>query len=155
MTETTAVGDLVEHHRIADVINTVFVATDARDWDRVRGCFAARVTFDMTSLAGGAPTELSPEQIAAGWEAGLKPIQSVHHQVGNVSINFSETDATASCYGTAYHFLPTKSGRNTRVFVGSYDFHLHRLDGEWKIDVFRFNLKFIDGNRELEKEPIA
>lgn len=52
---------------------------------------------------------------------------SVHHQVGNLSIRCGEREATASRYGIAYHYRPTKSGRNTRVFV--------------------------DGNRELEKEP--
>jgi hypothetical protein len=40
------------------------------------------------------------------------------------------------------------------VFVGGYDFHLLQ-DGEWRIDLFRFNLKFIDGNVELEREPSA
>jgi hypothetical protein len=38
------------------------------------------------------------------------------------------------------------------VFVGSYDFHLVR-EATWKIDLFRFNCKFVDGNLELEKEP--
>ena len=154
MGESTAVGFLVEQHRIAEVINTLFVATDAREWERVRGCFAARVTFDMSS-AGGARAELSPEQIASGWEAGLAPIESIHHQVGNLSVRCSDTDATASCYGIAYHHRAVKSGRDTRVFVGSYDFHLGRVGGDWRIDLFRFNLKFIEGNRELDKEPAA
>jgi SnoaL-like domain len=155
MDGSSAMGSLVEQQRIADVINTLFVATDTRDWERVRGCFAARVTFDMTSVAGGAPAELSPEQITAGWQTGLAPIESLHHQVGNLSITCGEADANASCYGIAYHYRSTRSGRNTRVFVGSYDFRLQRLDGNWRIDLFRFKLKFIDGNRELEEEPGA
>ena len=65
----------------------------------------------MTSLAGGAVQRLSPEQIASGGETGLRPIESVHHQ--------------------------TRSGRNTRLFAGSYDFHLRLQDGAWKIDLFR------------------
>ncbi len=40
---------------------------------------------------------------------------------------------------------------HTRVFVGSYDFGLRRQDGRWRIDRFRFNLKYLDGNLELEK----
>jgi hypothetical protein len=153
MGEADAVRTLTERNRVADLITTLFVATDARDWDRVRGCFAEQVNFDMTSLAGGAPAQLSPQQIAAGWESGLKPIESVHHQVGNLSIDVHATDASASCYGIAYHYRRTRFNRNTRVFVGSYDFHLRLQDGRWRIDLFRFNVKFVDGNVDLEKEP--
>ena len=39
------------------------------------------------------------------------------------------------------------------MFVGSYDFHLRRRDGPWLIDLFRFNLKFVEANLELEREP--
>jgi hypothetical protein len=146
---------LIERSRIAEVINSLFVGTDLRDWKRVRGCFAEQVTFDMTSLVGGEPTRRSPQEITAGWEAGLKPIESVHHQVGNLSVDVRGAEATASCYGIAYHHRRTKSGRNTRLFVGSYDFHLRLDSGGWRVDMFRFNVKFVDGNLELEKEPPA
>lgn len=149
-----AIARLIERSRITDVITALFVATDARDWARVRSCFAPRVTFDMTSLGGGTPTQLSPQQITDAWDAGLKPIDSVHHQVGNVRVLSDGSEATASCYGIAYHYRKTASGRNTRVFVGDYDFHLV-LDGSWKIDLFRFNSKFVDGNLQLELEPGA
>ncbi len=149
------VKGFLEQGRIADVITALFVATDARDWERVRGCLAPRVTFDMTSLSGGSPSLKSAEEIAAGWEAGLRPIEAVHHQIGNLSIDWRGEEATASCYGIAYHYRHTRSGHNTRVFVGSYDFHLGERDGRWRIDLFRFNVKFVDGNLELEKELAA
>lgn len=151
MTADEAWNRIIEKERVADVINTLFVATDARDWVRVTDCFAAQVTFDMTSLSGGAPSRLSPQEIAAAWRNGLAPIESVHHQTGNMSIRPEDGEATASCYAIAYHYRRTASGRNTRVFVGSYDFHLIR-EGSWKIDLFRFNVKFVDGNLDLEKD---
>jgi hypothetical protein len=148
-----AVRELIEKSRIADVVNTLFVATDARDWERVRACFEVEVEFDMTSLAGGEPLRLTPDAIADAWQTGLAPIESVQHQTGNLSIAWRETEASATCYGTAYHHRRTRSGRNTRTFVGSYDFRLKLRDGRWRIDLFRFNLKFVEGNLELEKEP--
>ena len=66
MTDGAAVRRLVERGRIADVINTLFVATETREWARVRSCFAPVVTFDMSSVGGGAAQELSPEQIVSG-----------------------------------------------------------------------------------------
>jgi hypothetical protein len=149
MTED-AVRDVLERERIAEIINTLFIATDVRDWPRVQGCFAPQVTFDMSSLTGGALDRLSPQEITAAWETGLKPLDAIHHQTGNLSIRCQGVEATASCYGTAYHYRRTASGKNTRLFVGSYDFHLITA-GSWKIDLFRFNLKFVDGNLELEK----
>jgi hypothetical protein len=144
--------DLIRKDEIATVINRLFVATDQRDWASVRDCFDPTVTFDMTSVAGGQPATLTPDQIAEAWSVGLKPIEALHHQTGNMTIAASADRAQASCYGIAYHYRRTASGRNTRVFVGSYDFELRVTGSSWRIAAFKFNLKFIDGNLELEKE---
>lgn len=137
---------------IIERIDELFLATDARAWDRVRDCFTPEVTFDMSSLTGQPAQRVSSASIAAGWEQGLAPIESVHHQSGNHVVALAGDEATASCYAIALHYRKTTSGRNTRMFVGSYDYHLLR-DGEtWRIDVFRFNLKFIDGNAALESD---
>ena len=142
-----------ERDAVLSVINRVFLGTDARDWVAVRACFAPSVHFDMTSMAGGEPAMLTPEQITGAWDAGLRPIEQVHHQTGNVEATVTGDEATVSCYGIAYHYRATRSGRNTRVFVGSYDFALRRREGAWRVTLFRFKLKFVDGNRELESEP--
>jgi hypothetical protein len=113
------------------------------------------VTFDMTSLVGGGPARLTPAQIAAGWEEGLRPVEHIHHQAGNFQVDLEGEQATAFCYALASHYRRTRSGRNSRVFVGSYDIHLLQKGGRWLIDSFRFNLKYIDGNAELEKEAPA
>jgi SnoaL-like domain len=147
--------ELLEKDRIAQVINTLFLATDARDWAGVQGCLAESVLFDMTSLAGGDPARLTPAQITDGWKAGLAHIDAVHHQTGNLLIECGESEAEASCYGIAYHYRRTRFGRNTRVFVGGYEMHLLRHAEAWRIDAFRFKLKFVDGNANLEKEPPA
>jgi hypothetical protein len=143
---------LLEKDRVIDTINRLFIATDQRDWLGVREALAAMVVFDMTSVAGGEPSHVSGADIAAGWEQGLRPIEAIHHQAGNYRVEVQGDEATAFCYGTASHYRKTTSGRNTRVFVGSYDFHLKLLQGRWRIDRFRFNLKYMDGNAELERD---
>lgn len=60
------------------------------------------------------------------------------------------TRAEAFCYGTATHYLPNETDANTRTFVGSYDFELTRDGGRWGITKLKFNLKFVDGNLNLE-----
>ena len=148
---------LIERERIIETINTLFIATDARDWAAVRACLAPEVLFDMTSLSGGEPQRVSAQTIIDGWEQGLRPLRAVHHQSGNFRVRVDGTRAEAFCYGIAYHYLPRASGESTRTFVGSYDFQLEQEGGRWRIGAFRFNLKFITGNLELERpeEPRA
>jgi hypothetical protein len=146
------VRELVEKDRIIDTINQLFICTDRRDWAGVRSVLADSVLMDMTSLVGGQPTWMTAQQVAAGWEEGLRPIEAVHHQAGNYRVELEGNQATGFCYGTASHFRKTRSGRNTRVFVGSYDFHLQQSAGRWRIDSFRFTLKYLDGNATLETD---
>lgn len=81
---------------------------------------------------------------------GLAPLKAVHHQVGNYKIRITGSEAEAACYGIATHYLPNPSGRNVRTFVGTYDFHLTKTGERWRIALFRFNLKYLDGNPHLE-----
>jgi hypothetical protein len=151
--ESAALETLAARQQIVDVITELLVATDQRDWTAVKRCFAAEVLFDMSSLGAGPPARRTPEEIAAGWEEALRPIGAIHHQAGNHRVAVHESRATASCYGIAYHYRKTASGRNTRVFVGSYAFILDRGGPlGWRISTFRFDLKFIDGNTNLEND---
>ena len=142
---------LSDKQQIVEVITDLFIATDRRDWPGVIACFTQQVTFDMSSL-GGPPATLTPaKEIAAGWEKGLAPLTAVHHQAGNFRVWPRGDEADASCYGIALHYRPNPSGRNTRTFVGSYDFGLRREGGRWLIGRFRFDAKYVDGNLELDR----
>ena len=72
-----------EYLAITGTINKLFLATDNRDWPMIESLFVDKVAFDMTSLAGGEPKTLSPKEIVAGWNAGLKDLKTIHHQSGN------------------------------------------------------------------------
>jgi hypothetical protein len=141
---------LLEKDKVKEVVNRLFIGTDNRDWDTVSRLFAPEVLFDMTSMVGGKPVTLTPQEIVASWEKGLKPLKAIHHQAGNYIVNANQNEAGVFCYGIAYHYSPNKTNRNTRIFVGSYNFHLIKEGEDWQIDKFKFNLKFIDGNPELE-----
>jgi len=150
MTEKSQVPD--ERVSVEEVVTRLFIETDRRDWGAVQACFGPSVLFDMTSIAGGRPATLSPEEITSGWDSGLRALDHIHHQAGNFLIDVRGGQATVFCYGIAIHHKKTASGRDTRMFVGSYDVTLRQQPGGgWVIDAFRFNLKFTDGNLELEK----
>ena len=143
---------LTEQNEVIAVGNRLFICTDNRDWSCVRDVFAPEVLFDMTSLNGGQPGNRTSQQITDMWEQGLKSMQALHHQAGNYQVAITGNEADMFCYGIAYHYLPNPTNQNTRVFVGSYNFHLVKGDAGWKIDKLKFNLKFIEGNQNLEGE---
>ena len=141
---------IIDQSKIIEIINRLFAGTDNRDWTLVKRCFAQRVRFDMSSLGAGDPKDLTPDEIIAAWDAGLKPLKAIHHQAGNYLVTINGSKAEAFCYGIASHYLPNKTGNNTRTFVGSYDFELLKDSDGWTISQFKFNLKYIDGNPDLE-----
>jgi hypothetical protein len=73
--------ELLKKDRIIDTINQLFIATDQRDW----------------------AAEMTSQQIVERWEQGLRPVEQVHHQVGNYRIRIQDGQATAFCYGIASH----------------------------------------------------
>ena len=143
---------LIKRQQVVDVVNQLFIQTDNRNWLMVEKCFTDQVAFDMTSLSGGEPENLTPQEITARWDEGLRDLQALHHQVGNFVVDVHGDDnAHVFCYGTAWHFKPLDSGRNTRIFVGSYEFDLERGDDDmWRISSFWFDCKFVDGNADLK-----
>lgn len=141
---------LIEKDTVKNTVERLFISTDNRDWSGVKNVFADKVHFDMTSLAGGEPVSLTSQEIVDAWDKGLKALKAVHHQTGNYQITIQNNEADVFCYGIAFHYLPNKTNRNTRTFVGSYNFHLVKSEGAWKIDRFKFKLKFIEGNLNLE-----
>jgi len=142
---------LIQKDNILTVVNKLFVYTDTRNWKGILDeVFTNEVLFDMTSLAGGEPANMQASSITAAWDEGLKPLEAVHHQTGNFDVIIEENAAAVvNCYATAWHYRPRPSGRNTRVFVGSYILKLINLPEGWRINAFTFNKKFIDGNLEL------
>jgi hypothetical protein len=145
---------LLDRERIVACLTELFLATDRRDWAAVEACFAPAVRFDMSSAGGAPPATVPAGEITAGWRSGLAGVEHLHHQVGNVVVLIAGEEARAFCYGIAYHYRARADGRNTRVFVGSYDFELARERGGqgfgWRITAMAFTLKFLDGNPALE-----
>jgi hypothetical protein len=142
---------LVDRAEVSDTVTRLFINTDERNWDGVTDCFASKVLFDMSSLSGSKPSRVSPKKIVDQWESGLKGLTAIHHQIGNMLVSVEGREASAFCYATATHYYPNPTGNDTRTFVGTYDIHLGKDEAGWKIDMFRFNIKFTEGNALLSE----
>jgi len=142
---------LAQRIAVEDAVVRMFVATDERDWPTLESCFTDPFILDMTSMVGGQPATMTPKQVAQAWADGFKPLDHVHHQVGNFRTQLADGNATVKCYGVALHHRAKAQGLKTRMFVGTYEIDLIPMSDQWRISRLMFKLKFIDGNVELEK----
>jgi 3-phenylpropionate/cinnamic acid dioxygenase small subunit len=143
--------DLAARAAVEDVVVRLFVATDERDWPALEACFTTPFTLDMTSMVGGSPTQLTPREVATAWATAFKPLDHVHHQIGNLQITMDGTAARVRCHGVAFHHrVAVKQALKTRIFVGTYEIKLRRENPQWLVTELKFVLKFIDGNVDLE-----
>lgn len=137
---------------VIEVVNKLFIYTDHQKWDNLLAeVFTASVKFDMSSVGGGDPRDLQASEICDMWKAGFEDIDAAHHQAGNYLVKFSEgVNAHVFCYARAQHYKASATQGQIREFVGTYDIQLVLTDIGWRINAFKFSLKFLNGNTTLE-----
>lgn len=141
-----------KYDELVTLANKLFIHTDYQQWDKLLSdVFTAKVLFDMSSLGAGPARELSAKEICDMWKTGFAGIDAVHHQSGNFLVSFrADESADIFCYAIAIHFKNNATQGKTREFVGSYDLHAVFTDEGWRLDSFRYNVKFVSGNAELK-----
>lgn len=136
---------------LTELANKLFMYTDSRDWQKlIEDVFTEHVDFDMSSAGGGAPQNLKAGEICKIWKHGFHDIDAVHHQAGHYLITINEFTAEIYAYAVATHYKKSATKGNTRTFVGSYNLQAIQLNDGWRLNAFKYNLKYIDGNSILE-----
>lgn len=102
----------------------------------------------MSSL-GGEQSNTTAKKICETWKEGFIGMDSVNHLAGNYLIEISANVATVFAYATATHYKKLAINGNTREFVGTYDLHLTSNETGWRIDKFKYKLKYANGNVEF------
>lgn len=142
--QNSQIEQLIERHAVEDTVNKLFMATDKKDWKEIQRIFTEKVQFDMSSLTGEAPALKDSKEIVAVWEKNLTPVVAVHHQSGNFLTEIKGAEATVYCYGMATHYKNPALKNTVTWFVGSYDYHLIKSNDGWRIDLIRFNKKYVE-----------
>jgi hypothetical protein len=141
-----------KREEIVELVNKLFVYTDAQQWSKLlKEVFKETVKFDMSSMGAGPAKEISAASVCDMWRNGFSNIDQVHHQSGNFIVDFKgDIEADIFCYAIASHFKRSAKKGNTREFVGSYELHASFTDQGWRLDSFKYNLKYVGGNEELK-----
>ncbi|MCB0540839.1 MULTISPECIES: nuclear transport factor 2 family protein [Flavobacteriaceae] len=136
--------------QIIEIVHKLFIYTDNQEWKKLqKEVFSELVDFDMSSL-GGEISKKSSIDICNEWKQGFEGIDSINHLAGNHLVKISNNSAEVFIYATATHFKESAIKGKTREFVGSYNLHLVKNMKRWKIDKFKYNLKYMTGNLDLK-----
>jgi hypothetical protein len=146
--DSLEISDKIELYELA---NKLFMYVDAQQWDKVLNeVFSKEVWFDMQSAGGGEPKLIEASEICAMWKEGFASLDAVHHQGGQYLVDVNSNEASVFGYAVAFHYKQSAQKGKTRTFVGSYDLKAIRTDSGWRLNQFKYNLKYIDGNASLE-----
>ena len=140
---------LTIREQIIETVHRLFIYTDSREWNKLQDeVFTESVLFDMSSL-GNEARVTSAKSICETWESGFAGLTAVNHLAGNMLVSVKNEQAEVFAYATATHYKSSATMGKTREFIGTYDLHLIQTDKGWRIDKFKYNLKFMNGNLEL------
>lgn len=142
-------SNFTEREQIIEVVNRLFVYTDQQHWEGLQNeVFTGHVQFDMSSI-GGENKEMTAQEICDMWAKNFEGIDSINHLAGNQLVTVKDNAAEVFAYATATHFKESATQGKTREMVGTYNLHLKHMTEGWRIDAFKYELKFSTGNGEL------
>lgn len=122
---------------------------DQREWDQLADVFADEVTLDYTSLNGGEPVTLTPDQIVAAWQRVLGGFEATQHLLGNHLVTIHGDAAVCTASFQATHRGSGAYGAPLWTLGGTYRFDLVRSGGGWRISGVVMTATWGDGNRGL------
>jgi hypothetical protein len=134
---------------IIEVCTRMAWHADHREWDRLKTIFADKVVLDYTSLNGGEPATLTPEQIVGAWSGVLGGFDATQHLVTNHLVTVDGDTAVCTASFQATHRLANPFGSPLWTLGGAYRFDLLRAGDSWKISGVVMTAAWADGNKEL------
>jgi hypothetical protein len=139
--------------RLTDVFTLMLHGVDTLDWDTVRTCFAAEIATDYTSLWGGEPEKLTPDELLASWVPFATGFDATQHLTGPIAVvRADDRAATGVTTVRAYHHIAAGAGdeqSGTWMVSAHYEIGLDRAPDGWKISAITLNLAYEDGDRAL------
>lgn len=133
---------------------------DTLDWDTVRDCLAPELVTDYTSLWGGEPEKLTPDELLANWEPFATGFDATQHLTGPIVLVDHDDDheehdgdtATGVTTVRGYHHIVPATGdepAGTWMAAGRYEVGFTRTADGWKVNAITLSMAYEDGSRDL------
>ena len=137
-----------DQQAIQALLEQLFAAADARDWDAAKSLMAERVYTDYSDL-GGTPGFQTPDEIVNGWAGLLPGFDRTVHQIHNFAIWVADDRATSTFDGIAVHYLQVADGDDYWTVFAGYDTEFIQENGAWKLARIDLSLYRQAGNESL------
>ncbi|MFI6792976.1 nuclear transport factor 2 family protein [Nonomuraea sp. NPDC050383] len=134
---------------VVETCTRMAVHADRREWTLLRGLFAEKVLLDYTSLNGGDPIQLTPQEIVDAWSATLGGFDATQHLIANHLVRIDGVHAVCTASFQATHRLATPHGAPLWTLGGDYRWELARTGGRWLINSVVMTATWGDGNKDL------
>ncbi|MYQ79774.1 MULTISPECIES: nuclear transport factor 2 family protein [unclassified Streptomyces] len=140
---------LASRYAVAETCTRMAVHADRREWEQLRTLFADKVVLDYTSLNGGEPVSLTPQEITDAWRATLSGYDATQHLIANQLVTVEGDRAVCTASFQATHRLAAAHGASLWTLGGDYRWELVRNGDRWLIDTVVMTATWGDGNQAL------
>lgn len=142
-------GAVADRLEIIELIGSLSLNLDARDWDAVRGLFTDEVYSDRTSLFGGEPVTLGADEFVEGWRQSLDNLDAVNHLVACHVVTLDGDRASCAANMQGVHVFHNPSGDDMWTVGGRHDYQLERTADGWRIAGLTFTISWATGNMNI------
>ena len=120
--------ELLQHHRIRQVLLRYCRGIDRLDFDLVRSCYHPEATDQHPTFSG------DREAFIAWVRPALAALAGTMHILGNNLIELGHGEAVSESYATAYHWQESDPSAPAGFTSGfRYIDRFEHRDGEWRI----------------------
>lgn len=144
MRSLAPVGD-AETARVISVVSSIPLAVDLAAYDLAERAFAPRVVIDYTSLWGGEASTTTPADLMTAWRGIVPGFDATWHELSDVQATVTGETATATAFVDGRHWIGDQLWRP----VGTYNWDLQRIDGDWKVTRMEFAMTEELGDRAV------
>lgn len=148
-TELAPVGD-IETARVISIVSSIPLAVDLAAYDLAEQAFAPSIVIDYTSLWGGEPQTMTPQDLMDAWRGIVPGFTATWHELSNVQAVVTGDRAQASAFVDGRHWLDEALWRP----VGHYLWELERRNGRWMVTSMTFQMTEEFGDRTLAQRAM-
>jgi hypothetical protein len=141
---------MMEEYNIIEVVNKIGIYADNCDWEKVQTCFCEEVILDYSTMPDGGIMTMSPKEAIEFWQLQLIGFDKTKHYITNHQVRISDCGYEADTF-SSLHAVQYLEGYESLHIYGTYNHHLRKTAGIWKIDHHKFNFEFMEGNTMLQE----
>jgi SnoaL-like domain len=134
-----------EAAKVISVVSSIPLAVDLAAYDLAEKAFAPKIIIDYTSLWGGQPNTMTPQELMTAWRGIVPGFDATWHELSNIKASVTGSKASATAAVDGRHWLGEMLWRP----VGNYHWDLEKRNGQWKVTRMQFIMTQEIGNRDV------